>query len=170
MMAGCTCKSVPLPNVQLLSRQHAEAVCGVLDMPAALPACLHDRLHIRLPECHAAAHACSFIWSLWTRDPDVARPEPDKCVTNMRWFAQLHMQEFCEDCEGQARFVRRDPAYADNSLLPDRFFEMVGNSIYTGLRDGFRVSAGATAMQSSGICRHGEGHLDAGCSCGIPAA
>jgi len=51
---------------------------------------------------------------------------------------QQVFKEFCEECEGQQRVVRRDPAYADNALLPARFNDLVGDAIYTGLRYGFR--------------------------------
>lgn len=49
-------------------------------------------------------------------------------------------QEYCEDCEDEKKVVRRDPAMADNALLPAAFGRVVGDMVYAGLRDGFEVS------------------------------
>lgn len=55
------------------------------------------------------------------------------------------LQEYCGDeCPPgtppgeQFRLVRRDPALADNSRLPELFERSVGARIWAGLRDGFR--------------------------------
>lgn len=55
------------------------------------------------------------------------------------------MQEFCENCEGEAlerpfRLVRRDPALADNKRLPRRLQLEVGRTVYAKMREGFRGS------------------------------
>ena len=55
------------------------------------------------------------------------------------------LQEFCENCEGEAldrpfRLVRRDPALADNKRLPKRLQLEVGRTVYAKLREGFRGS------------------------------
>jgi hypothetical protein len=47
-------------------------------------------------------------------------------------------KEFCEECVDQARIVRRDPAYADNTMLPSLFNKAAGDKIYDGLLNGFR--------------------------------
>jgi hypothetical protein len=48
-------------------------------------------------------------------------------------------QEYCEDCPDEKKVVRRDPAMADNSLLPAAFFQRTGDLVYSGLKDGFEV-------------------------------
>lgn len=56
------------------------------------------------------------------------------------------VQEFCENCEGEAlerpyRVVKRDAALADNKKLPDRLQQQVGRTIVGYLREGFRGEA-----------------------------
>jgi hypothetical protein len=60
----------------------------------------------------------------------------------------LH-QEYCEDCEGEKKVVRRDPALADNAQLPAAFSTLVGDMVYTALRDGFEVGDLARLLRAS---------------------
>ena len=53
------------------------------------------------------------------------------------------MQEFCENCEGEAlerpyRVVKRDVSLSDNRKLPERLQLQVGRTIIGYLREGFR--------------------------------
>jgi hypothetical protein len=52
---------------------------------------------------------------------------------------QQVFKEYCEDCPDSKKVVRRDAAFADNALLPQRFRELCGDRIYDGLLNGFRV-------------------------------
>ena len=66
------------------------------------------------------------------------------------------MQEPCaaedEGCTGPIT-IRRDPALADNRLLPPKFSEVTGSNIYRGLLEGFRVSAASQQVQTSRFCQ-----------------
>ena len=55
--------------------------------------------------------------------------------TNCRHVAQ----EFCEDCDGRTKLVRRAPELRSNAHLPAAFERATGERIYEGLRNGFRV-------------------------------
>jgi hypothetical protein len=50
------------------------------------------------------------------------------------------VQEFCEECEGQYRVVKRDTGRLHDAELPGLLRQRTGELIYVGLRDGFRVS------------------------------
>ena len=52
---------------------------------------------------------------------------------------RVMLQEFCDECEGQSRVVRRNAAFADNATLLPEFQRRAGDGIYAGLREGFRV-------------------------------
>lgn len=61
--------------------------------------------------------------------------------------------------------MRRDPALSDNGLLPAAFLAKVGDFIYTGLRDGFRVGALAR-LRALPLCASVHG-LCAAFSCAL---
>jgi hypothetical protein len=50
------------------------------------------------------------------------------------------LQEYCDECEGSRKLVRRDAALADDALLAERHAALTGDFIYEGLVNGFRVS------------------------------
>ena len=56
---------------------------------------------------------------------------------------RIAVQEYCSECEGDPmdrpfRVVRRDPAFADNSKLPQNLQLRVGRNILSYLQNGFR--------------------------------
>ncbi len=60
-------------------------------------------------------------------------------ILQMLLTEHVMLQEFCDECEGQSRVVRRDAAFADNATLLPEFQRRAGDGIYAGLREGFRV-------------------------------
>ena len=52
-----------------------------------------------------------------------------------------HVQEYCEECEdtGRLRTVNRSSELSSNAVLPVALQQRVGNRIYTGMRENFRV-------------------------------
>jgi hypothetical protein len=56
------------------------------------------------------------------------------------FVSYLDLQEFCEECEGGYRVVRRDNGRYSDAELPAVLRQRTGELIYVGLRDGFRVS------------------------------
>lgn len=70
---------------------------------------------------------------------DTSIPSPcSSCVSAQPTIPSM-VQEFCEECQGQKKVVMRDPKLKDNALLPAAVEVVAGDSIYKGLRDGFRV-------------------------------
>lgn len=51
----------------------------------------------------------------------------------------LLAQEFCEECEGRTKLVRRAPELRSNDSLPAAFERATGERVYEGLCNGFRV-------------------------------
>ncbi|KAL6764498.1 hypothetical protein V8C86DRAFT_2471112 [Haematococcus lacustris] len=136
-------KQLSLPFAVLLMRSSYEAV-DALDFIAM------DSFQVKFwkfRQSQQEGYALQYAPALQVRRGDLTDPLYFDFINFSQWAVigqempngQQVFKEFCEECEGQRQVVRRDSALADNSLLPARFEERVGDALYSGLRDGFRV-------------------------------
>ncbi|KAJ9531575.1 hypothetical protein QJQ45_014960 [Haematococcus lacustris] len=135
-------KQLSLPFAVLLMRSSYEAV-DALDFIAM------DSFQVKFwkfRQSQQEGYALQYAPALQVRRGDLTDPLYFDFINFSQWAVigqempngQQVFKEFCEECEGQRQVVRRDSALADNSLLPARFEERVGDALYRGLRDGFR--------------------------------
>ncbi len=84
----------------------------------------------------AAKYIAALVPALYFR---AALEQPQHLLPKQILLARL--QEFCEDCEGQKKFIQRSTELQSNAELPAAFERATGDQIYNGLLSGFRVRA-----------------------------